>query len=100
MEIIVTVELAVSKSQVFQNQHIPQAHVAQVRDIRHDQVLDLDFLDLRSDLVIVEGVRRSGRPNMGQYIDPNKFINKAVITEQVEHFVPEHTFQDFKSMMY
>ncbi|MES2437077.1 MAG: DEAD/DEAH box helicase [Patescibacteria group bacterium] len=42
------------------------------------------------------GGQRRGRPNMGQYIDPNKFINKAVITEQVEHFVPEHTFQDFK----
>ncbi len=30
-----------------------------------------------------------------QYIDPSKFINKAVITEEVEHFVPEHNFQDF-----
>jgi ATP-dependent RNA helicase RhlE len=28
-------------------------------------------------------------------IDISKFINKAVITEQVEHFVPEHKFQDF-----
>jgi len=32
---------------------------------------------------------------MGQYIDPSKFINKAVITEEVEHFVPEHSFADF-----
>ena len=30
-----------------------------------------------------------------KYIDPNKFINKAVITEKVEHFVPEHNFIDF-----
>jgi ATP-dependent RNA helicase RhlE len=27
--------------------------------------------------------------------DPSRFINKAVITEQVEHFVPEHKFADF-----
>ena len=38
-----------------------------------------------------------GRVNKGgsKYIDPNKFINKAVITEQIEHFVPEHNFIDF-----
>ncbi len=30
-----------------------------------------------------------------QYIDPSRFINKAVITEEVEHFVPEHQFTDF-----
>ncbi|MDO8564380.1 MAG: DEAD/DEAH box helicase [bacterium] len=36
---------------------------------------------------------RKGPP--GQYIDPSKFINKAVITEVAEHFVPEHNFQDF-----
>ncbi len=28
-------------------------------------------------------------------IHPSKFINKAVITETVEHFVPEHQFADF-----
>ena len=31
-----------------------------------------------------------------QYIDPSKFINKAVITESVEHFQPEHQFTDFR----
>ncbi len=36
-----------------------------------------------------------GRKNQGVYIDPARFINKAVITEEVEHFVPEHNFQDF-----
>jgi len=30
-----------------------------------------------------------------QYIDPARFINKAVITEEIEHFVPEHQFTDF-----
>lgn len=30
-----------------------------------------------------------------QYIDPSKFINKAVITEEVVNFVPEHQFTDF-----
>ena len=33
--------------------------------------------------------------NQGEHIDPSRFINKAVITEEVEHFVPEHNFQDF-----
>ena len=33
--------------------------------------------------------------NQGEYIDPARFINKAVITEEMEHFVPEHNFQDF-----
>jgi hypothetical protein len=28
------------------------------------------------------------RQGMGEYIDPSKFINKAVITEEVEHFMP------------
>jgi superfamily II DNA/RNA helicase len=39
------------------------------------------------------GFRRGG--NTGQYIDPSKFINKSIITEEVEVFTPEHTFQDF-----
>ncbi len=30
-----------------------------------------------------------------QTIDTARFVNKAVITEQVEHFVPEHAFTDF-----
>ena len=33
--------------------------------------------------------------NQGVYIDPARFINKAVIIEEVEHFIPEHNFQDF-----
>ncbi|HVZ75803.1 MAG TPA: DEAD/DEAH box helicase [Candidatus Paceibacterota bacterium] len=37
------------------------------------------------------------KPNRGggEYIDPARFVNKAVITEEVEHFVPEHQFADF-----
>jgi ATP-dependent RNA helicase RhlE len=31
----------------------------------------------------------------GEHIDTSRFINKAVITEEVEHFVPEHQFTDF-----
>jgi len=38
---------------------------------------------------------RGGRSFKGQLIDPSRFINKAVITEEVEHFVPEHAFADF-----
>ncbi|MFA6536241.1 MAG: DEAD/DEAH box helicase [Candidatus Paceibacterota bacterium] len=38
-----------------------------------------------------------GRGKMrGEHINPAKFINKAVITEEVEHFKPEHAFEDFK----
>ena len=41
-------------------------------------------------------VRSGGRgKGAGQYINPERFVNKAVITEQVEHFVPEHNFADF-----
>lgn len=32
----------------------------------------------------------------GARIDISKLINKAVITEEVEHFAPEHAFADFK----
>jgi ATP-dependent RNA helicase RhlE len=39
--------------------------------------------------------QRSRFNNRGQHIDVSKFINKAVITEEVEHFVPEHVFTDF-----
>jgi len=31
----------------------------------------------------------------GEFNDISRFINKAVITEQVVHFVPEHKFADF-----
>src|ERR1035437_9579099 len=31
-----------------------------------------------------------------QRIDPARFVNKAVITETVEKFVPEHAFNDFE----
>lgn len=39
---------------------------------------------------------RSKRPMGTQYIDPSRFINKAVITEEAEVFVPEHSFADFQ----
>ncbi len=41
------------------------------------------------------GFNRGGKGRTGQYIDPSKFINKAVITEEAPHFVPEHRFEDF-----
>lgn len=37
-----------------------------------------------------------GRFQGGARIDVSKFINKAVITEEVEQFAPEHTFADFQ----
>ncbi|HCB35174.1 MAG: hypothetical protein A2W52_04405 [Candidatus Taylorbacteria bacterium RIFCSPHIGHO2_02_49_25] len=49
--------------------------------------------------------RRAGRgvfrgnsrgKTFGQFNDVSKFVNKAVITEQAEHFSPEHEFADFK----
>lgn len=39
--------------------------------------------------------RNSKPKRFGSFIDPAKFINKAIITEEVEHFVPEHLFVDF-----
>ena len=35
------------------------------------------------------------RFSSGPRIDPASFINKAVITEEVQHFIPEHQFTDF-----
>ncbi|HEY4511585.1 MAG TPA: DEAD/DEAH box helicase [Candidatus Paceibacterota bacterium] len=40
-------------------------------------------------------VRGRGNASRGERIDVSRFIKKAVITEQVEHFVPEHAFTDF-----
>jgi len=39
--------------------------------------------------------RTSNRRSSGERIDLSRFINKAVITEEVEHFKPEHQFADF-----
>lgn len=39
--------------------------------------------------------RTRNRAPQGQYIEHARFINKAVITEEVEHFTPEHAFADF-----
>jgi len=41
------------------------------------------------------GFNRGKGANVGQHIDPSKFINKAIITEEIEHFTPEHKFSDF-----
>ena len=38
------------------------------------------------------GQRGGGK---GQYIDPTKFVNKAIIIEEMDHFIPEHQFTDF-----
>jgi ATP-dependent RNA helicase RhlE len=38
--------------------------------------------------------RGRGGPK-GDYIDVSRFINKAVVTEQVEVYTPKHTFADF-----
>ncbi|MFH1521708.1 MAG: DEAD/DEAH box helicase, partial [archaeon] len=32
----------------------------------------------------------------GRGIDPAKFVNKAIMGDDVENFIPEHRFQDFK----
>jgi len=39
--------------------------------------------------------RQAGRQGLSQYIDPAKFINKAIMGEAVADFVPEYRFQDF-----
>ncbi len=39
--------------------------------------------------------QQHGRAPKGQNIATHRFINKAVITEDAPHFVPEHSFTDF-----
>ncbi len=39
--------------------------------------------------------RRPARKGFGSYIDPSKFVHKAVATEEMETFVPHHSFIDF-----
>ena len=39
--------------------------------------------------------RRSGGRFSGQNIDISRFINKAVVTEEVVEFIPQHQFADF-----
>lgn len=39
--------------------------------------------------------RSGNRGSHGESIDPSRFINKVVLTEEVETFIPEHKFQDF-----
>lgn len=41
-------------------------------------------------------VRGGGNRGRSDSIHPSKFINKAVITETIEQFVPEHKFADFQ----
>ncbi len=40
--------------------------------------------------------RRPAGRKFGEFNDISKFVNKAVITETVEKFVPEHRFADFQ----
>ncbi|MBI2064598.1 MAG: DEAD/DEAH box helicase [Candidatus Yanofskybacteria bacterium] len=40
-------------------------------------------------------VRSNRKGPRDESIDPSKFINKVVLTEEVEHYKPEHSFQDF-----
>lgn len=40
--------------------------------------------------------RAGGGRNTGDFIDPAKFVNKAIQTSEVENFTPEHSFQDFQ----
>jgi ATP-dependent RNA helicase RhlE len=39
--------------------------------------------------------RSPSRRGQGSFIHPSKFVNKAVITEEVVNFIPEHNFVDF-----
>ncbi|MCI0619817.1 DEAD/DEAH box helicase [Candidatus Wolfebacteria bacterium] len=42
-----------------------------------------------------QGGQRGRKRFLSERIDVSRYINKAVITEAVEHFVPEHRFADF-----
>ncbi len=39
--------------------------------------------------------RRGGNGQLRQYIDPARFINKAIANEESENFISEHKFQSF-----
>ena len=39
--------------------------------------------------------RRGGNGRLNQYIDPSKFVNKTVTSEELAEFKPEHRFQNF-----
>jgi len=41
------------------------------------------------------GGRGGGNRFKGSYIDVSKFVKKAIITEEVAEYVPEHLFKDF-----
>ncbi len=38
---------------------------------------------------------RSGGNRRGKYIDPQKFVNEAVASQDFEAYIPKHTFADF-----
>ena len=38
---------------------------------------------------------RSNKGPVGEYLNPAKFINKVVVTEEAQTFKPEHAFSDF-----
>jgi hypothetical protein len=38
---------------------------------------------------------RGNNRGAGAYINPERFVNRAVITEEVARFIPEHKFADF-----
>ena len=40
--------------------------------------------------------RRRNIVRTGQKIDPARFINKAILDEKIDDFLPKHQFQDFK----
>ncbi|KKR46008.1 MAG: DEAD/DEAH box helicase domain protein [Parcubacteria group bacterium GW2011_GWA2_40_14] len=42
------------------------------------------------------GMRSGGGRGRSDNIHPSRFVNRAVITEKAEHFVPEHNFTDFQ----
>jgi len=39
--------------------------------------------------------KRGRAKSFAQHLDISSFINKAVIVEEVDHFIPEHAFEDF-----
>ncbi|MDP3902315.1 MAG: DEAD/DEAH box helicase [bacterium] len=41
------------------------------------------------------GFSGGGKRKFGKKLDVSQFINKAIITEETEHFAPEHKFVDF-----
>ena len=80
----------------------PITQEAMVTDVPQEAVLaaaataeapEADIAEARAGAAAAD---KEAKRAQSQFSDVSKFVNKAVITEEVPHFKPEHSFLDFK----